>query len=141
MGQIKNGFAIGGLVIAASFYGLGQLGAGVSDGNVGPSIQLSIMEDARAELSTGTSTPPTKELHYLSERKVLCGLVNYPESIGWTPFAYSHSLGLKVAKVWGNGEYENLNRLYGCSFLPMAYVKEWKKPFWGSSSEPEHYMK
>lgn len=138
---MKNGCAIVGLILVAAIYSLGKLGEGLSEAADSPSIEQSLIEDAHAALNTDTIVPPTKELHYLSERKVLCGLVNYPESIGWTPFAYSHSLGLKVAKVWGNGEYENLNRLYGCSFLPMAYVKEWKKPFWGSSSEPEHYMK
>ena len=142
MGKIKNGCVIVGLVIVGSVYGLGRLGAGVSDAAESPSIQKSIIDDAHAALDMQTHNPTTKELHYLSNKKVLCGLVKHDDSeVGAAPFAYSHSLGLTVAKVWGKGEPEELNRLYGCSFLPIAYVKEWQKPFWGNSSERDVYIK
>ncbi len=91
------------------------------------------VDDAKAAIRMKLQAPEISEVHYLASAGVVCGLVNHAKSeVGRAPFAYSHKLGLSVAPVWGRNEPQKLNKLYGCSFLPVAYVDEWTSPFWES---------
>jgi len=125
MGKLKMG-CVG---IAAIFVGLMFIGAQIPHERPYSSSPL---EDAKAAIRLKLENSEVRELHYFEAAGVVCGQVKHDKSdVGFAPFAYSHKLGLSVAKVWGRNEPEELNKQYGCSFLPIAYSDEWKSPFWG----------
>lgn len=125
MGKLQTGC----LGIAAILVGLMFIGSRIPHEQPPASSPL---DDAKAAIRMKLENPEVRELHYLEAEGVVCGQVKHDESrIGFAPFAYSHRLGLSVAKVWGLNEPEELNKQYGCSFLPIAYADEWKSPFWG----------
>lgn len=117
---------------AAIFIGIPFIGASIQAPAVPTAPTPALVNDARAAMRSDLKFAQVKEVHFLSGEGSVCGLVIHAESeIGWVPFAYSHKLGLSVAQVWGRREPENLNKRYGCQFLPLAYTDEWKTPFWG----------
>lgn len=120
-----------GIALIALVVALYSLGSSMPEPD--KATNSSTLSDAKAAINMELNNPELSELHYLVSENVVCGLVNHDNSeIGKGPFAYSHKLGLSVAKVWGRNEPEKINKLYGCSFLPIAYVDEWKSPFWGA---------
>jgi hypothetical protein len=118
--------------------GLSQIGADVSTQEPQPSVSPPL-DDARAAIRSKLKLAAIKEVHLISPGGTVCGLINHKGSkVGWAPFAYNHELGLAVAEVWGLKQPENLNKLYGCHFLPLAYTDEWKTPFWGGEGGDEY---
>lgn len=118
-----------GLGAVAFLAGLSYLGQNIQKDSDTGSPPL---DDMRSAIRMNLKNAEIGELHYLASQNAVCGLVKHDASqVGRAPFAYSHQLGLTVASKWGGGEPEQLNKLYGCSFLPIAYVEEWKLPFWG----------
>lgn len=139
---MKQGCAVVSLVICAIAIGLAILGEKISSQADAPHTDnMALLDDAQAALAMKLRNASTRELHVLTKNQVICGQVNHDESeVGFAPFAYNHSLGLSVAKVWGKGEPERLNRDYGCKFLPLAYTNEWTKPFWGGQPDGDTYI-
>jgi len=123
------------LVIFAILSGLILLGSRLENSQPSADTLPELVSDAKAALRMDLENPEVSELHYFRETGIVCGLVNHRESaIGRAPFAYSHQLGLTVAPVWGKNEPEEINKRYGCNFLPIAYTNDWKSPFWGGDA-------
>lgn len=139
---MKQGCAVVLVAICAIVIGLVTLGEQISSqADARRTDNMALVDDAQAALAMKLRNVHTRELHLLAKNQVICGQVNHDESeVGFAPFAYSHSLGLSVANVWGKGEPERLNRDYGCKFLPIAYTDEWTKPFWGGPPDGDTYI-
>ena len=139
---MKKGCAFLAVAIVAGVIVLANLGAKVSS-QIGDNDtdHAEFVSDAKAALSMKLRNPRTRELHLLARHQVLCGQVKHDYSkVGFVPFAYSHAIGLTVAEVWGKGEPEQLNRDYGCEFLPIAHSEEWNRPFWGGQPDGDTYI-